>query len=253
MEDSLVIEWLGTNAFRFHYNGRILLLDPYVTRSRIKICDKEIIAGYIPRADYIFIGHSHWDHLADAAELSRQTNAVIVGSQTTLNICRAQGVPEDRLRLFSAGDSLDFGDFQVDVYASVHMQPMRFPGIYESVPEKIETIEDFLEGGTFALRFQFGSLKILNVGSANFLKKELDGIKCDYLLAGIAGRSDVYMKELIESVSPQVVIPTHFDDLETPLEDNNIRIDVEAFKQEVLELFPDIKLKVPIPLEEIKI
>lgn len=133
------------------------------------------------------------------------------------------------------------------------MQPMRFPGIYESIPEKIETIEDFLEGGTFAFRFRFGNLKILNVGSANFLKKEFAGVKCDYLLAGISGRSDTYTKELIGSVSPKVVIPTHFDDIETPLESNNIRIDVEAFKQEVLELFPDIKLKVPVPLEKIKI
>lgn len=253
MKDGLAIEWLGTNAFRFHYNGKILLLDPQVTRNRTKVCDGEIVASYIPRADYIFIGHSHWDHLADAAEISRQTNAVIVGSQTTLNICRAQGVPEDRLRLFSAGDTLDFGDFKVDVYASVHMQPMRFPGVYESVPEKIETIEDFWEGGTFVLCFRFGSLKILNVGSANFLKKELDGVKCDYLLAGISGRSSTYTKELIESVSPQMVIPTHFDDFETPLEDNIIRIDIEDFKREVLELFPDIKLKIPVPLEKIKI
>lgn len=91
MQNELTIEWLGTNAFRFYYNGKIILLDPQVTRSRTKICDKEIVARYIPRADYIFIGHSHWDHLADAAEISRQTNAVVVGSQTTLNICRAQG------------------------------------------------------------------------------------------------------------------------------------------------------------------
>ena len=253
MNTKLSLEWLGINGFRFCYNGEVILLDPWVTRNNSEVCNKETVAKYIPEADYIFIGHSHWDHLADAAEIHFQTNAIIIGSQTTLNICRAQGVPESHLRLFDAGDTLDFGDFKVDVYASVHKQPMLYPGTYDTVPGKIETIEDFLEGGTFALRFHFGDMKVLNVGSANFLKEEFNEVDCDYLLAGIAGRTDSYTQGLVEVLSPQCVIPTHFDGFETPLEENSIRTDVESYRRDVCKLFPEVKVIVPVPLEKIKI
>jgi L-ascorbate metabolism protein UlaG (beta-lactamase superfamily) len=252
MKNELSIEWLGINGFRFHHNKKTILLDPWVTRDNSKVCDRSTVAKYIPEADYVFIGHSHWDHLADAAEIYRQTNAVIIGSQTTINICRAQGVPERNLIQFTAGDSLDFGDFNVEFYASVHKQPMLYPGIYDSVPQKINTIKDFLEGGTFALRFNFDDLKIINVGSANFLREELQNIKCDYLLAGIAGRSNTYTEDLLEAVSPKVVIPTHFDYFETPLEENCVCVDVKEFEHEVKNSFPDIKVAVPIPLKKLK-
>ena len=202
----MIVEWLGINGFRFYYKDKIILLDPWVTRDNHKVCDKDTVARYIPCADYIFIGHSHWDHLADAAEIHRQTGAIIIGSETTINICRAQSVPESHLQTFKAGDILEFEDFKVNIFASVHKEPMLYPGKYTYVPEEINTIEDFLEGGTFALCFQFGDLKILNIGSANFLPESLRGVKCDYLLAGIAGYSETYLKDLISLVSPEVII-----------------------------------------------
>jgi L-ascorbate metabolism protein UlaG (beta-lactamase superfamily) len=247
----MLVEWLGINGFRFYFNEKIILLDPWVTRNNSKVCDKTAIAEYIPAADYIFIGHSHWDHLADAAEIYRQTGAVIVGSQTTMNICRAQGVPESHLKEFTAGQTLRFADFSVDVFASVHKQPMVYPGIYGTVPGKIETIADFLEGGTFALRFHFDNLTVLNVGSANFIREQLRGVKCNYLLAGIAGRADAYLPDLINCVSPDVVIPTHFDCFETPLEDDCIGVSIEDFETEMASVAPGLKTIIPHPLQEL--
>ena len=246
-------QWLGINGFRFFHNDKIVLLDPWVTRNNDKVCNKDKVAKYIPEADYIFIGHSHWDHLADAAEIYRQTGAVIVGSKTTMNICRCQGVPESNLKLFEAGDKLEFEDFNVEIYASVHKQPMVYPGEYKTVPETICGKEDFLEGGTFALLFDFAKIRILNIGSANFLREKLRDVKCDYLLAGIAGRSKTYLNDLINLVFPEVIIPTHFDYFDTPLEDNKICIDIDEFKEEVYSLFPELKIKIPVPLSDIRL
>ena len=54
MINKLSMEWLGINSFRFCYNGKTILLDPWVTRNITKVCDREIVAKYISEADYVF-------------------------------------------------------------------------------------------------------------------------------------------------------------------------------------------------------
>lgn len=51
------IKWLGINGFEFEHMGRTILLDPYVSRNSKKVCDPVMVAKYIKKADYVFIGH----------------------------------------------------------------------------------------------------------------------------------------------------------------------------------------------------
>ena len=239
------IKWLGINGFEFSFNGKTILLDPYVTRDLKAVCNPSAISKYISKADYIFMGHSHWDHLADTAEIVRQTGAKVIGSRTTANICRAQQVREDKLIEVSAGGAIKYSDFNVDFFESRHKEPCSYQGYYETVPDKISTIEDFVEGGTMALRFNFGNFKILNIGSANFVKKALKCIECDLLLVSIAGRSDSFTHDLLKCVSPKIIMPTHFDYFETPMESPGVRVDPDIFFKEVHEAAPGIKVMRP--------
>jgi len=247
------MRWLGTNGFEFIYQEKSFLLDPFVTRRMDIVCDPESVSRYIDKTDVIFIGHSHWDHLADTPEIAKRTDAVIVGSETTVNICKAMGVKSSQLRVFKADDLLEYGDLNVYVLPSLHKQPMLYPGMYNDVPEKIDRIEDFLEGGTFALLFDFKGLRILNLGSANFIPEALAGLSCDYLLVGISGRSPVFVSELMRHVSTQVVIPTHFDFFDTPLEEAGERISLADFQKEMKEVAPDVAVHIPSPLEWIEL
>lgn len=239
------IKWLGNNGFEFNYNGKTILLDPYVTRNIKAVCNPSSVSKYIGKADYIFIGHSHWDHLADTAEIIRQTGAKVTGSRTTANICRAQKVREDKITEVSAGDVIKYSDFSVEFLESRHKEPCAYQGYYETVPDKISTVEDFIEGGTMALHFNFGNIKILNIGSANFVEKSLKCIDCDILLVGISGRSDSFIKDLLNCIKPKIVIPTHFDYFETPMESPGIRVDPDIFLKEVNESAPGIKVVIP--------
>jgi L-ascorbate metabolism protein UlaG (beta-lactamase superfamily) len=245
------IKWLGINGFEFSFNGKTILLDPYVTRNSKAVCKPSSVSKYISKADYIFIGHSHWDHLADTAEIIRQTGAKVIGSQTTANICRTQKVQEDKITEVSAGDVIKYSDFNVDFLESRHKEPCLYQGYYKTVPDKISRVEDFIEGGTMALRFNFGNIKILNIGSANFVEKALRCIDCDLLLVGISGRSDSFIHDLLKCIKPKIVIPTHFDYFETPMESPGIRVDLDIFLKEVNEAAPGIKVLRPEILKEL--
>lgn len=243
------VRWLGINGFEFKQSNTTILLDPYVTRNRKKVCDPARVAKYVREADYIVIGHSHWDHLADTAEIAVRTGAIVIGSRTTCNICRAQGVPGGQLREFSPGQILDFEGFSVEAVPSLHMQPMGYPGFYDSPPAKLVTVADFLEGGTVAPRLRFEDLSILNLGSANYIADALAGIECDYLLMGISGRAPDYTSEVLRLVKTRHVVPTHFDFFETPLEAAGDRIGVPAFVKEVQAVNPVLEVIVPEPLK----
>jgi L-ascorbate metabolism protein UlaG (beta-lactamase superfamily) len=195
-----------------------------------------------PRVETIIIGHSHWDHLADAPEIAKRTGASILGSLTTVNICKSLGVASSQLKVCEAGDIMEFGDFTVNVLPSLHKQPMLYPGAYSEVPKKIESIEDFLEGGTFALLFDFCGLRVLNLGSANFIPEALNGLNCDCLLVGISGRADNFMSELMSCISTKLIIPTHFDYFDTPMEQSGERISMASFLQEMQTVAPEVAI-----------
>ena len=62
------LRFLGINGFEFEVDGKTLLIDPYVSRDPARMCVPDIVRRHIPRADYIVVTHSHWDHAADAAD-----------------------------------------------------------------------------------------------------------------------------------------------------------------------------------------
>ncbi|MCP3967010.1 MAG: MBL fold metallo-hydrolase [Lentisphaerae bacterium] len=247
------LKWLGVNGFEFVFNGKKILLDPYVTRSLVEVCDKKAVDKYIDGADYIFMGHSHWDHLADAPEIANRTGAKLIGSKTTLNICRAMQVPEEQLVLASPRETFNFDGFSVEFIPSLHKKPMLYPGYYTKVPKSMETIEDFLEGGTSALLFDFDGTTFLNLGSANFIAAELKGMECDYLLLGIPRRSDTFTRELLDCVKCKNIIPTHFDYFDTPIENVGERVSLDDFRSEVELYAPDVSIIIPESMQKLPI
>ena len=76
------LKFLGINGFELQANGKTLLIDPYVTRDRDRLSVPAVVRKHIKEADYIFLGHSHWDHAADVAESASYTGAIIYGSET---------------------------------------------------------------------------------------------------------------------------------------------------------------------------
>ena len=253
-DDTMTLKSLGINSFEFKVGGETLLIDPYVSRDHRRLTVPDVVRKHIKQADYVVLTHSHWDHLADVPEIAKYTEAVIVGSETTLNICRHYKIAESRLRRYENRHTIPLGKFTVTPIRSKHKEPVGYPGHYERVPAKIATAADYVEGGTWALLVSAGGRTFLNVGSANLIDEELQGTKCDYLLSSIAGRAPDYLPRLFACVEAEVFIPTHWDDffghaVEKPGE----RISLSRFQQEMERVAPERKVQILRPLEVIEI
>jgi len=248
------VRFLGINGFSFRSEGETLLIDPYVSRDRARVSVPEVVRRHISKADYIAVSHSHWDHAADVGEIAKYTKAVVCGSETMLNICRYFGAPESRLRLFHNRQPIALGAFSVTPLRSKHKEPMGYPGHYAHPPVKMSSVADYLEGGTWALLVKCGGLSFLNVGSAGLIDEELEGIECEYLLAGIAGRAPDFLPRLLKCVRAKTLIPTHWDDFfGRPVEDPGERVDMAAFREEMRKVCPGQKVRELRPLEALEL
>src|SRR5678815_2126370 len=69
-QESVTLKWLGTAGWEIQYGGAVILIDPFFTRTERaanaewKTNEEEVLKS-IFKADYIFAGHSHADHIAD--------------------------------------------------------------------------------------------------------------------------------------------------------------------------------------------
>jgi hypothetical protein len=65
--------------------------------------------------------HSHYDHAMDAPLVALQSGAQLIGSESTLNIGRGLGMPEERMRKVGAGESVALGRWRLTFLASRHV------------------------------------------------------------------------------------------------------------------------------------
>ena len=249
--------YLGINGLEFTADGKTLLVDPYVSRTpktQNIVCRPDVVRRHIPRADYIVLTHSHYDHLGDVPEIASYTGALVCGSETTLNICRYFGVPEDQLVRFEAHRAIELAPFAVTPIPSLHKQPMKTAGAYEHIPARVASHADYPEGGTWALLLQIGEISVFNLGSANFIEHEISGTRCDYLFLAIAGRTPEFVPRVLSSVTAEYVVPTHWDLFRSqPVKDAGEKYSTEEFVREVRRVSPEQKVVVMQVLEELGI
>ncbi|MBO0729576.1 MAG: MBL fold metallo-hydrolase [Acidimicrobiaceae bacterium] len=114
------LEWLGVSTFRLTLGGTVVWLDAYMDRVP-SAPPVGLSSGEVDRADYILVGHSHFDHLYGAATIAKNTGATIVGSYETVRLMSDAGIGEASLLPVSGGEPLDLGDnIRVRVFPSLH-------------------------------------------------------------------------------------------------------------------------------------
>lgn len=208
--------WLGINGFELRLPGVTVLIDPCVSRAHASpISNPANVARYIGHADAVFVTHSHWDHLVDVPLVVAQTGARVYGSETTLNICRARGVPEDKLTLIGHGQRCDLAKgVSVQVIRSKHKEPVGGPGFYTRVPAALNSRADYLCGEVFALLFDINGLRVLNVGSSNLDPSAIKGTVCDLFLCGVSNyfQSPGFPQLVHDNIVFKTFVPTHHDD-----------------------------------------
>jgi len=239
------LRWLGVAGFSISDGGTALLQDPYLSRPGLLKClfrryrpDAEILSRFlepdgpapeIANARALLIGHSHFDHLGDAAWLALRIGASVVGSRTTEAIARGYGLPASQIRRAEPGDRIREGPFEIRVVESRHagvlFGKVPMPGEVSDPPRRPIHVLSFKLGGIrdHLISHEPSGLRIYVTSSASVHPPALEalrgeGIEVDALLAATRGRDEAYARTLVEVLRPRLVIPHHHDNLFGPVD-----------------------------------
>ena len=280
----LQLKYLGAAGWQISDGNVVVLIDPYISRVRldggghpdddrpdfersdVARSDTDLIDSIITRADFILVHHGHFDHLADVPYIAQKTGAKVIGTETTITVLRAYGIPNDQLYAVGGGEDYQFEDFSVRVVPSIHsalgekhyFDTRRYDR--DSGLEAPLRIEQFIEGGSLMFMARFDHHDVLTMGSMNFVERELEGLHPDVLLAGVNGsRLGLYnydQRLLNVTGHPAIIIPTHWDNFRLPYgfsQEAGIARNIVPFISAVAVISPSSRVITPTHLETIVI
>lgn len=286
---AVTLTYLGAAGWQITDGEVVVLVDPYISRlpaSRFRGAhwthtgyvedspgsapviepDTAAIDARIRRADLILVAHSHHDHALDAPYIARRTGARIVGTETTARLARAAGVPDSQVITVRGGEDYRFGGVSVKVIPALHSAAGGM-GYYDGrmVREDLAPplrVTDFVEGGTLAYLVRIGGREVLFISSANYIERELEGLRPDAAVVAIGGREHVYdyTRRLLAALGdPPLVLPNHWDALTLPYDDpratgsEGILRGLDAFAEEVRRYSPRTAVRTPRYFEPIAV
>jgi len=283
----VVLRWLGTAGWEISDGKTVILIDPYVSRvygpeppgrapyvriagdtrpqygwDDVAPADAAAIATHVPRADFVLVTHTHYDHVLDVPQIALKTHAVVLGTESTANVLRAYKVPEEQLITVRGGEDYEFGTFSVKVIPSLH-SPLDHKHYFssekarEGLKAPLTLRQMHPEGGTLAYLIRFHGHQILVFGGMNYIEREIEGLQPDVVLVGAAGsRKEIYdySGRLMRALHfPALVLPTHWDNFTAPYgASQQPSIDaLQSFIEEIKAASPKTKVITPKYFEAI--
>src|SRR6266852_9762771 len=283
----VVLKYLGTAGWEITDGTTSILIDPYLSRingpappgggsghsmagdtrraygwNDVALPDVAAIDSHIQRADFILVTHTHYDHVLDVPHIAHKTGAAVIGTESTENVMRAYGVPEEQLLTVRGGEDYQFSSFSLKVIPSIH-SPLDHKHYFSSAtapagmkaPLTLEQIHP--EGGTLAYLIRFHGHQILAFGGNNYIEREIDGLEPDVVIVGAGpSRKEIYdyTGRLMRALRyPDLVLPTHWDNFMAPYSasEQPALEAVQSFVQEVKAASPQTKVIVPKYFEAI--
>ncbi|HLK36767.1 MAG TPA: MBL fold metallo-hydrolase [Polyangiaceae bacterium] len=233
--DGVRVTWLGTAGFAVEHRGHVVLIDPYVTRASLASCllsplrpDADAIAAYVPRADAIVLGHTHFDHALDVPEIAKRTGARVFGSRSAAALCIAHGVPPDRVDVVerestSAAVERESGPFELRFVPSAHSRlvlgRVPFAGDISDCGDIPMRAEAYRCGAVFGVEVKVGGRTLYHMGSAELVDENIHTAHADLLLMCVAGWTSTreFPERALHRVAAGAVLLAHWDDFLRPL------------------------------------
>lgn len=239
--------WLGTAAFRIEHAGKVILIDPFLSRGERARPPGRLTPSDMADADFVFVSHGHFDHIADVPAILEASKAQACCSDVAAEILERKGVAASRIRRLAAGDEVDLGGGGVSVATCRHVTfdlPLvlkTLPGILREFRELLPNARGYPAGPVLVLTFDLGGLKVMHLGSLGLKPGDVsrDRIRPpDVLLIPLQGHTRICEKgaELATALRPRAVVPEHFDDFSPPI---SRYIDIEPFRRALAGTLPD--------------
>lgn len=237
----VTVTWLGVSTLLFDDGETQILIDGFFSRPSLVdvVLDRPVIndAAMINyaldefrmrRLAAIIPVHSHFDHAMDVGAIANRTSASILGSESTAEIARGAGVPEDQITLVDENKIYEFGRFTVTLVRSRHA-PIGWRG---SIPlaGKIDAplivpqpVSAWREGGSYAIVISHPEGTTLVQGSAGVADGALRDVSADVVMLGVFGLDSLgkdyaekYWQAVVTETGANSVYAIHFDDYTRP-------------------------------------
>jgi L-ascorbate metabolism protein UlaG (beta-lactamase superfamily) len=208
----------------------------------------------------------------DVPYIARKTGATIVGTESTSNFARAQGVPGNKIIVVRGGEDYVLGGVSVKVVPSLHGVLRNAPFLQRdpSAPPPPDVfprdanppfrLRDLtIEGGTLAYLIRIGGRQVLVFGSMNYIEREVQGLKPDVALIGaMPERHEIYdyTGRLLRALGyPRLTLPTHWDrfNVTYDVSQESAILRLQSFVAEVTMASPATKVIVRKYFEPIRI
>jgi len=271
----------GAAGWKITDGETVILLDPYLSRVRFQgrkygphdatdiaddprpVVKMDEVAGHdtetidknVPKADFIMLSHSHFNHAMDVPYIAKKTGAVVIGTESTCNIAANGGVPDEQIHAVRGGEDFQYDELSVRVIPSLHSAlSCKLYKDFGTVPVKDDplTLDEYVEGGTLAYLLRFAGREILLFGSMNYIEREVDGLRPDVVfVASAPPRLDIhdYTGRLMRCLGkPPLVVATHWDDQGLPFgaSQEHALKHTPAFIEEVKAVSPNSEVFVPL-------
>lgn len=239
--DSVTVTWLGVTTLLFDDNETQILIDGFFSRPSLVdiLLDRPVnndaamvnfaLDEYrMRRLAAIIPAHSHFDHAMDVGAIANRTSASVLGSESTAQIARGAGVPEDQIAVVVEKQAYEFGRFTVTLLPARHA-PISWRGSVPmagtidaplTMPQPVSALR---EGGSYTIVVSHPEGTTIVQGSAGLADDALQGIPADVVMLGIGGLGSLgqsyaerYWQRLITATGAHSVYPIHFDDFTKP-------------------------------------
>jgi L-ascorbate metabolism protein UlaG (beta-lactamase superfamily) len=243
-DNSLSATWLGVSTVLFDDGETQILIDGFFSRPsladgllRRPVTNDAATINFalhefrMRQLAAIIPVHSHFDHAMDVGAIAKRTSASVVGSESTANIARGAGVPEDQIVVATEGEIYEFGQFSVRLLETRHAPvgwrgSVPLPGTIDEPLTMPQPVNAMRVGTVWSIVVEHPQGTTLVQGSSGFIEGALEDVDADLVLLGVFGVSTLgrdYAEKLWQSMvtttGATAVMPVHFDDFTRPFGD----------------------------------
>jgi len=239
--DAVTVTWLGVTTLLFDDGETQILIDGFFSRpSLAEVVLRRPVENDAPQINQamnefrmrrlaaIIPVHSHFDHAMDVGAIANRSSASILGSESTAQVARGAGVPEDQITVVEGTTSFEFGNFRVTLRPIGHAPigwrgSVPFDGIIENPLTMPQPISAWRMGGSYTIIIEHPQGTALVQGSSAYRKYDLQDVAADVVFLGVGqleslGRdyAELYWQHTVTTTGGHSVYPIHFDDFTKP-------------------------------------